>query len=474
LHQAQRSLEGGTGRNPVVDHHADSAGNRQRRPVASQQLGPSLHLGELALRLDADVFVRDAVRGEDLIVHVGGSILGHGADGVLGIARCAELVCNQDVEVTAEPFGNNGRDRDAAPRHPENQRLVVRSQRLSHCYRQLFSRIDPVAVHDSEDIQVIVCRATRNTLPAMRRLLLLANPSASGFTGALFRDVVRILERDFQVDAEWPHGAQATRRRAAEAAGEGYHVVAAMGGDGVAHHVANGLAYTAASLGIIPAGTTNVLARIFRLHGEPKRAAAAMASLPALPTRMAALEAETASGTMTELATFAVGAGFDADVVALAEERPQSKIWLGGAHYAQSALSKLVLDWRNRPPNLSVTANGERADGVAAMVQVHYPYTFLGPIPLQITTGPVDGLAAICVANLEVHRSAEIFLRAMFRRPMAERLDAAVWHGFGELVVDAEPPTPFQADGELLGVADRLVVTDAPEALLALRPRVQD
>ena len=99
----------------------------------------------------------------------------------------------------------------------------------------------------------------------MRRLLLLANPSASGFTGALFRDVVRTLEADFSVDAEWPHGAAATRRRASEAAGEGYHVVATMGGDGVAHHAANGLAYTAAALGIIPAGTTNVLARIFKL-----------------------------------------------------------------------------------------------------------------------------------------------------------------------------------------------------------------
>ena len=187
----------------------------------------------------------------------------------------------------------------------------------------------------------------------MRRLLLLANPSASGFTGAILRDVVRILEADFDVDTEWPHSAVATRRRAAEAAGEGYHVVAAMGGDGVAHHVANGLAYTAAALGIIPAGTTNVLARIFRLHLEPKRAAAALAGLPALPTRMASIEAETETGTISDFAAFALGVGYDADVVALAEERPQSKLWLGGAHYARSALSKLMREWRNRPPRQS-------------------------------------------------------------------------------------------------------------------------
>lgn len=311
------------------------------------------------------------------------------------------------------------------------------------------------------------------TLLCVRRLLLLANPSASGFTGALFRDVVRILEPDFDVDAEWPHGAPATRRRASEAAGEGYHVVAAMGGDGVAHHVANGVVYTAAALGIIPAGTTNVLARIFGLPRDAKKAAAAMASLPALPTRMAAIEADTTTGPVSEFATFAFGVGYDADVVARAEERPQSKVWLGGAHYAQSALSKLVADWRSRPANLKVEVDGDRADGVAVLVQVHHPYTFFGPIPLQITGGQIGALAAAVVDDLEIHRAAEFFVRAMTRKPLPHRLGATVWEGFEQLIIDAEPESPIQSDGEHLGLATRVVVTEAPDSLLAVRPEEQ-
>jgi len=303
----------------------------------------------------------------------------------------------------------------------------------------------------------------------MRRLLLLANPSASAFTGALFRKVVRILEDDFRVDAEWPHGAEATRRRAGEAAAEGYHVVAAMGGDGVVHHVANGVAYTPAALGIIPAGTTNVLARVFRLPRDPRRAASAMGSLPALATRMAAVEAETAAGYVSGFATFAVGVGYDADVVALAEERPQSKVWLGGAHYAQSAVSKLLWDWRNRPPNLKVEIDGDTMGAVATLVQVHHPYTFFGPIALQLTAGPVDGLAAAVIADLEVHRAAEIFVRTIVRRPLPDRLKAAVRERFEKLVINAEPSSPVQADGEHLGMASRVVVTEAHDALLALR-----
>ncbi len=303
----------------------------------------------------------------------------------------------------------------------------------------------------------------------VRRLLLLANPSASGFTGAVFREVVRILEEHFEVDAEWPHGAAATRNRAAEAAGEGYHIVAAMGGDGVAHHAANGVAYTAAALGIIPVGTTNVLARIFGLPRDPRRAAAAMASLPIVPTRMAALEAQVATGPLSGFATFAFGVGFDADVVARAEERPQSKIWLGGAHYAESAISKLILDWRARSPNLTVDVDGSRTKALVALVQVHHPYTFFGPIPLRITDGPVGGLVAAVVEDLEVHRAAEIFARAAARRSLPERL-ATVWEGFQQLVVDADPPSPIQADGEHLGMAERVVVTEAHDALLAVRP----
>ncbi len=303
----------------------------------------------------------------------------------------------------------------------------------------------------------------------MRRLLLLANPSASGFTGALFRDVVRILGEDLRVDAEWPHGAAATRRRAEQAAGLGYHVGAARGGDGIAHHVANGVAYTAAALGIIPAGTTNVLARIFDMPIDPKRAARAMASLPALPTRMAVVEAELGTGPITEFATFAFGVGYDADVVALAEERPHSKIWLGGAHYAQSALSKLLLEWRNRPANLKVEVDGESANGVLALVQVHHPYTFFGAVPLHLTTAPVDGLAAIVAEDLEVHRAAEIFARSMFRRPMPERLGAKVYERFTKLTISAEPPSPVQTDGEHLGIAHRVTVAEAPDALIALR-----
>jgi diacylglycerol kinase family enzyme len=303
----------------------------------------------------------------------------------------------------------------------------------------------------------------------MRRLLLLANPSASGFTGALYRDVVSTLSDGFNVDTEWPHDPADTRSQAAAAADNGYDIVVAMGGDGVVHHVANGLVGTSAALAIIPAGTTNVTSRIFGLAHRPRKAASAIAALPAVPTRLARIESTNSEGSAVEYATFAVGIGFDADVVARAEKRPHSKIWLGGFHYAESAISTLLTDWRGRPANLRVDIDGARVDGVASLVQVHNPYTYFGPVPLHITKDAVDGLAAVVANDLEVHRAAEIFARAILRRPMAERLRTPVFTCFDRMTIDADPPAPFQSDGEHLGTASHIEITPAEAAVLVIR-----
>ena len=161
----------------------------------------------------------------------------------------------------------------------------------------------------------------------MRRLLLVANPSSSGFTGALHRDVVATLSEKFEVNTIWPVNPAATRARSADAAEEGYETVIAMGGDGVVHHVANGLIHTEAALGIIPAGTTNVVARIHGMPRDPRKAAQALLEAHPEPTSVVHITTDSESGARSEHALFSVGVGFDADVVEAAEHWPHSKLW---------------------------------------------------------------------------------------------------------------------------------------------------
>ena len=102
------------------------------------------------------------------------------------------------------------------------------------------------------------------------------------------------------------------------------------------------------------------------------------------------------------------------------------------------------------------------------LVQVHGPYTYFGKVPLHITGG-IGGLAAMAAEDLEVHRSTELFTRAVLRRKIPERLGVRVWTHFERLTIEADPPARYQADGELLGRAHHIEVNPLPDAITVMR-----
>ena len=308
----------------------------------------------------------------------------------------------------------------------------------------------------------------------MATALLIANPSASQFTGGLYREVVNILKDGFDLTTEWPISARETGIATHRAVESGIDAVFAMGGDGVTHHVANALEGSNAALGLIPAGTTNVLARILGIPKKPRAAAQAATEYSPVPTDMVRVEADTAFGHITRFATFSLGIGFDADVVSVAETRPFAKSRFGGVHYATTAVTRLLTNWRTEYPNLRIDCDGDRFDAVVALTQVHNPYTYFGKVPLHLAPDPPEGIATLAANSLSVVRATEIFGRAVLRRRHREATGIRLWSGYDLLALDAEPAAPFQADGELLGDASRLEVFPAPDAVLVLRPDPAD
>ncbi len=296
----------------------------------------------------------------------------------------------------------------------------------------------------------------------MPRLLLIANPAASGFTGALHREVVHLLSDGFDVAPVWPDSADQARQAAAHAAERGFDVVAAMGGDGVLHYVANGLAGTGVPLGIVPTGTTNVLARILGLPGKPKPAARHLAaSTTASAVDLAHVAAEAPHGAVrTFYGLFAVGLGFDAAVVDAAERQPYRKVHFGGLHYARSAFAT-ASKFRNQTPTLRVEAEGNRCFGVAAMVQVHDTYTYLGPRRIGLDPGATEGLTAMVLPAISLKTAASLAPRLIAGRSVEGAAGAEVWPRLAKVVVEGEPPALLQADGELLGEVAAVEVSTA-------------
>lgn len=303
----------------------------------------------------------------------------------------------------------------------------------------------------------------------MRRLMLVANPSSSGFTGSLFRDVLSTLGRDFAVIPVWPINPAETRERAAEAAAQGIDVVAAMGGDGVVHHAANGLVGTTTALGIIPAGTTNVLARLAGAPRDPRKATAALNGASPLPTRVVRVTSDSGTGARSEYALFSIGVGFDADVVEIAEQRPESKVWLGGLHFARAAAGRVLGPYRRKAPDLTITVDDESIEAIAFFAQVHRLYTYLGRLPIRLASADGSAPAAGAITKLDLFTAVRILARIAARRELSRLSAVRVWPQFDRATVTADTGAPFQADGEHLGHATSIVLDPLDDALLVLR-----
>ncbi len=308
----------------------------------------------------------------------------------------------------------------------------------------------------------------------MSHILLLANPSASRFTGGLHRQVVATLSRTHDVESAWPRDPADSRSLAAGATDNGFDTVVAMGGDGVVHHVANGLAGTMTTLGIIPAGTANVVARLLGIPANPRRAAAALERVfEPTPVPLTRITSTDSAGTSTHgFSTFSTGVGLDADVVAVADQEPSRKYRFGGVHYARSAGRVVFGDYRTRDPNLVVTIGEVRYPGVAALIQLHQRYTYFGRVPLAISDHQPNTLSVLVIDRLPLSVIPRILAAASMGRDLNNVPGCTAATNVSEVSIDVEDGALAQADGEALGEVTKLTARPQADLLrVAIPPR---
>lgn len=236
------------------------------------------------------------------------------------------------------------------------------------------------------------------------------------------------------------------REIAARAAAEGVDLVIAAGGDGTAHEAANGLAGTSCALGVAPAGTMNLLARVL---GLPIDAAAAADRTVALGTIRPVVPGD-ADG---RLFVLMAGAGFDAWVLRELLGRVRGKIRF--RDYAAGAVRGLA----GFPfPRLSVAADGasDRAHSVIVGRAPLYggflrptPEADLG-LPRFQVCGLDGGIASLARA-----------LAAMWSGSHGE-LPGTLLRFASRVEIDSErEDVPYQLDGELAGTLPvRLALSD--------------
>lgn len=247
--------------------------------------------------------------------------------------------------------------------------------------------------------------------------------------------------------------APALRATSREAAAAGAGLVVAVGGDGTVREVAGVLAGSGVPLGIVPAGTGNLLATTL---GVPRDAAAALSTLRTDEPRPVDVGEASWSGAGaghpagTSAFVVAAGVGLDARFLAAASGEAKRRYGIGA--YLVAALGQAT-DLRPRPTTLLV--DGERHDSESIIVLVASAGELipglLGPrLPLR----PDDGMLHVFVVRGGVVGSVVGTLELLAAGSPGRTPTGSAWRfAAREVVVDieADPPEPIEVDGDPVG-----------------------
>lgn len=289
-----------------------------------------------------------------------------------------------------------------------------------------------------------------------RRVLLVANP-VSG-RGAVERHLGAVKDRvnawsgTLQVvETDQPGDA----RRAAKQFGGG--LILSFGGDGTFNEVLNGCDLNRCVLGVIPAGTGNVLANELGMPLDPERAVDALALGRVYPMDCGICN--------DQRFACVCGAGMDAAIVRTVHERREDH--LTQLHYIPILLRESLTptQW-----GIQVEVDGECLCHNANIVCVGNTRSYGGPIQVTSAASPVDGrldVVATCVGSVVGMLQPSI---AALLRGFHTTGSAVYGRGKTVKLTSSRDDVPWEIDGDFGGTLPG-VVRVLPGTMRILAPR---
>jgi len=291
----------------------------------------------------------------------------------------------------------------------------------------------------------------------VNRAHVILNPAAGRGAARRIKDRVA---RAFQQQG-WSIELQETDRPghgvdlAARAARAGATHVIAVGGDGTAHEVANGLlaAGSAAAFGVVPVGSGNDFAKLAGVYRhDPERAVARLVT--------AGVRRFDAGRVLEEYFINSLGFGFGPAVVHLRNTMPGLRGFL-------SYLIPILRAFRTfSPPRFDVRAAEWAEEGNLMMLEVCNGTTAGGSYRFAPAADPTDGRLDVCVIRRIGLGRFLLALPRVMRGTHASMREVALFQSRELTVRSPDGPLMLHLDGELRtpGV-DACTVTVAPGCL---------
>jgi diacylglycerol kinase (ATP) len=257
-------------------------------------------------------------------------------------------------------------------------------------------------------------------------------------------------------------------RLAAESVAAGADLVVALGGDGTINEVIQGMAGTSAVLGILPAGTANVLAVETGIGGNLTRAARAMPGFEPTEIHLGSLQTGQADPRW-----FAVMAGVGLDARIVRRVQPGFKRRFGKLSYWVAGFGAVG----ESLPEFAVRLDGR--DFRASFALFSRVKNYGGDLEIARHASLLrDDLAVVLFEGESTFRYLKYFTGVLLNR-LPRMKGVHVLHcREAELVPLNGRPVDLQMDGEYAGLAparisigDRTVRLLLPKTFLAARPK---
>jgi YegS/Rv2252/BmrU family lipid kinase len=277
----------------------------------------------------------------------------------------------------------------------------------------------------------------------MTRAVIISNP-ASGRANA--RSMERARQRfaagGLSIEVAHTRGAGDAGRLAQAAVADGVDFVIAHGGDGTVGEVAGALAAKRGQLGILPAGTGNLLAGNLGIPRDADAAAGVILKRSLRSLDLGRME------TNLGVRHFAVACGAGLDARMMQSTPPRLKRALGRNSYVLTAV-RLAAAIVPSDIELEVDGTVHRMRAAAVLV-ANCRYLIPGLLPLHKRVRPDDGILDVgifaAVSFLDV---AGQTLALALRR--ADRHRGIRFLRGTHIRVNAAPPMPVEGDGDLAG-----------------------
>jgi diacylglycerol kinase (ATP) len=308
------------------------------------------------------------------------------------------------------------------------------------------------------------------TEPADRPLAaVVVNPTKYSDTGPLRETVGRICAEAGWAEPLWlettpeEHGVTQTR----EALDRGADVVIACGGDGTVRAVGEAMAGTGTAMGLLPAGTGNLLARNLAVDlTDVEGSLRAALDGDDRPLDVGWAEVTDAEGRVRPEQAFLVMAGMGFDAVIMADAPEVLKARVGPLAYVVSGLRHL----RGRQARVQISVDDATpVQRRVRTVVVGNVGTLLGGLMLMPDAEVDDGwLDGVTIAPTGLVGWMAVAVRVATR---TRRGHSRVEHWRGQnITIAADRPEQAQIDGDPIGEAVQLRLRVEPRALLLRVP----